>query len=68
MAFSDAEELRIRNIETVLNDLQTAVNDNLASKQQMRQLILIKQSQIEELERRVDSLESQIALLQGSQD
>ena len=68
MAWTDGEEVRIQNLETVINDLQTAVQNNLASKLQMRQLLNIKQEEITALETRVTSLETQIAVLQSSQD
>lgn len=65
--WSDAESTRIRNIESALNDLQTAVS-NLMSKQQYRQLLLLKQNEISALTTRVLDLESQITILQGQID
>lgn len=65
MPLSAAEELRIQAIETMLNKLQTAVN-NLMSKQQMRQLLLVKQKEVDGLTSRIATLESQIQTLQGS--
>lgn len=65
MALTTAETERIEAIETMLNNLQTAIS-NLASKQQIRQLILIKQQEIDELTARVASLESQVVILQSS--
>ena len=63
MAFSDAEEKRIQNIEQAIVDLSRAVN-NLASKTQLEQLLLIKQAEIDQLQRDVESLEAQVAVLQ----
>ena len=63
MAFTTGEETRIRNIEEAIVSLSTAVN-NLASKTQLSQLLLIKQAEIDALKRDVESLESQVALLQ----
>lgn len=67
MSFSDAEEVRVRAIEEMINTLQIAIN-NLASKEQMRQLLLIKQSEIDSLTSRIASLEAQLTALQGSID
>lgn len=67
MAFTDAESIRIIAIEEAVNDVQTAVN-NLASKQQMRQLLLIKQSEIDALTQRVAALETQVQVLQNRID
>lgn len=64
MAWTSAEKQRIETLETVINDLQVAVT-NLMSKQQMRQLLLIKQKEIDALTVRVASLESQIDVLQS---
>jgi polyhydroxyalkanoate synthesis regulator phasin len=63
MAFSDVEEARISLIEDILIDLMTAVN-NLASKQQMRQITLLRQTEITDLTTRITELERLIALLQ----
>lgn len=67
MAWTDAETSRINTLEEALNDLATAIN-HLASKQQLRQLLLIKQTTIDALTLRVASLEAQIATLQSEQD
>lgn len=63
MAFTAAEELRIQAIESAINDLQVALN-KLATKQQMKQLTNIRQSEIEDLKTRVTALESQVQTLQ----
>ena len=65
MTWTDAEGLRIATIETLLNQLQVAVS-NLATQQQIRQLTLIKQRQIDDLTSRIESLERQVQLLEGS--
>ena len=62
--WSDAEELRIKNLEEAVNKQSTAIN-NLASKQQLRQLLLIRQAEIDTLKTRVAALESQIEILQS---
>lgn len=62
MAFTDNEEARVAMIEEVLNELQIAFTKCL-TKQQMTQLLVIKQSQIDALSQRVTALESQIAIL-----
>lgn len=62
--WTDAEERRIRAIETILNNAQTAIS-NVISKEQVRQLLLIKQRQIDALTARVNSLETQVANLQS---
>lgn len=65
MAFTDAEEKRIAAIEQMLNNLQVAIN-NLASKQQMRQLLLIRQTEVDELTQRIETLETQVTNLQNT--
>ena len=65
MSWTDAEETRIQAIETILNNLQIAVN-NLMSKQQVRQLLLIKQNEIDSLTQRIETLESQVTNLQNT--
>jgi len=65
MAFTAAEEIRLKAIEEMLNTLQTAIA-NTMSKQQMRQLLLVKQKEVDELTTRVAALESQITVLQGT--
>jgi polyhydroxyalkanoate synthesis regulator phasin len=67
MAWTDAETNRIEAIEDMLNKLQVAIN-NLASKKQMQQLLLLKQNEIDSLTQRVVTLESQITLLQNLMD
>lgn len=64
MAWTTAEESRIVAIEEMLNLVQVAVG-NLMSKQQMRQLLLIKQAEVDALTERVESLESQVSTLQS---
>ena len=67
MSWSTPEEQRVRTIEEVLNDLQTALT-NVMSKQQMQQLLLLKQTEVDNLTARVSDLESQITVLQAAQD
>jgi polyhydroxyalkanoate synthesis regulator phasin len=65
VAWTDAEERRILAIEKLLNDLQITTK-NLAAKQQIAQLLLIKQAEIDALTKRVTALESMIAIIQDS--
>lgn len=64
MAWTDNEEKRVTMIEEVLNDLQIAMT-KVMTKQQMQQLLLIKQTEIDSLTQRIAALESQIAILQA---
>lgn len=67
MALTTAERARIVTIEEAINTLQT-VAANLMTKKQMRQLLAIKQGEIDSLTQRVISLESQMAVLQSRLD
>jgi len=64
MSWSTAEETRIEAIEEVLTNVQQAIN-NLMSKLQYRQLVLLKQTEIDALTTRVEALESQVTVLQN---
>lgn len=64
MALTDAERQRIRAIEEMLNDLQVAIR-NMTSKLEFRQLILLRQQEIDTLKQRVSDLETQVATLQS---
>lgn len=64
MSWTQTEENRIQAIEAKLNELQLALNA-LATKAQLKQLVNIRQSEIEDLKQRVSSLESQIQALQA---
>jgi len=63
MALTESEALRIIKIEEKLNEIQTAIN-NLASRKQMKQILNLRQSEIDELKSRVAALESQVSILQ----
>jgi len=67
MALSPAEANAIENrflaIERALNDLQTAVN-NQPTKAQLVALLNIRQSEIDDLQTRVTTLESKVAALE----
>ena len=67
MAMSDAEIERLTFLEAVVNKLQQAVL-NLASKEQLRQLTLLKQTDIDDHETRITSLESEVSILQAQDD
>ena len=64
MAMTTAEVARINTLESAINDMWTAVN-NLMTKEQMRQLILIKQNELDAALARIDSLETQVETLQN---
>ena len=63
MSWTSAESDRIATLETVINQLQIAVT-NLAAKQQLQQLLLLKQAEVDELTDRVEALERMVAILQ----
>jgi predicted nuclease with TOPRIM domain len=65
MATTDQLLLRIEVIEAKLNDVQTAIN-NLASKQQLKQLLNIRQTEIDDLKVRVTSLEGRLTVLESA--
>jgi predicted nuclease with TOPRIM domain len=66
MALSNAQLLvRIETIETKLNEMQTAMN-NLVSRSQMKALTNVRQSEVVDLQARVETLESEIAILQDA--
>ena len=65
MAWTTSEQQRITALEEVINDLQVAIS-NLMSKQQFSQLLILKQAEIDALTTRVTSLETQVAVLQGT--
>lgn len=65
MAFTASEERRIRAIELKLNDIQTALN-NLATREQLKQLLNIRQSEITELQEKVVELEQRILDLENA--
>lgn len=67
MAWTSAENTRVTAIETMLNKVQTAIS-KLMTKQQMRQLLLIKQKEVDALTLRVAALEEQVAALQSKLD
>lgn len=56
---------RIEMIEQKLDEIQIALN-NLASKSQMKALLNIRQSEIEDLQTRVSTLESKVEILEIS--
>ena len=60
-----ATEARLQALESAVNDIQTAIT-RLASLAQLRQLNIIKQDEINALKERVETLESEIRVLQTS--
>lgn len=67
MAWSSAEGTRINTLEEFVNSIATQLL-NLVSKEQMRQLLLIKQREIDSLSSRLTALEAQIQTLQNQLD
>ncbi len=65
MAWTEAEKTRVEALEKQMNIAQTAML-NLASVQQLRSIVVLKQQEIDDLKSRVATLESQIATLQKS--
>ena len=69
MALSQNEATAIENrflvIERKLDEIQVALN-NLATKSQMKALLNIRQSEIEDLGTRVSTLESKVQVLETS--
>jgi hypothetical protein len=64
MSLTAAEEIRIEAIENALNGALTSIT-NLISKEQMRQLLLLKQRELDAAVTRITSLEAQIVILQS---
>ncbi len=64
MALTEAEKLRILAIEELLNELQVMMT-KLSSKEQIRQIMLIRQAEFDALKERVTALESEVAILQS---
>jgi len=56
---------RITAVEDLLNVMQTALN-GVATKQQMKALLALRQAEVTDLQARVTALESQIAILQDA--
>ena len=65
MTFTPAEEARILAIERLLNNLQVAIS-KLATRDELRKLLLIKQQEIANLTTRVVTLESAVQVLQDN--
>jgi hypothetical protein len=63
MAWTAAETARIEDIEATLVDLQRAIK-NLASQLQVRQLTLLRQSEITTLESAATELEARLHVLE----
>jgi hypothetical protein len=65
MSWSDAEAERVEDIETTIVDL-LQVFENLASRKQVEQLLLIKQKEVEQLQSRLVEVTSDILALEES--
>ena len=64
MGWTAAEEARVVNIEDAITTLVTA-HGNLVSKLQLRQLLILKQAELDELTKQVTALEAAVTLLEG---
>jgi polyhydroxyalkanoate synthesis regulator phasin len=64
MSWTIAENNRITAIEREINRILERLIPNLASKLQVRKLLLIKQSEVDALKSRINALEEQVAVLQ----
>ena len=62
---NDQLQARIEAIETVVHEVQTAIN-NLASKSTLNSLLNIRQTEIDDLTTRVIALESKVAILESA--
>ena len=63
MALSDAELQRLTAIEEAINNLQIAVS-NLATKQMVRHLELLRQRDLDSLETKIAEVEAIVKVLQ----
>lgn len=63
--FTISENRRIEAIETKLNELQTAAN-NLATKRQLKELLNIRQAEIEQLKEEVALLKTRVTALENA--
>jgi hypothetical protein len=61
---NDQLQVRIEAVEAAINDLSTAIN-HLVHKKQLLSLTNIRQSEINDLQTKIISLESQIKILQS---
>jgi polyhydroxyalkanoate synthesis regulator phasin len=64
MSFDATEEARVSYIESTINQMLDWIFGK-ASKAQLRQLLLVRQTEIDTLTTRVTALESQIIILQN---
>jgi hypothetical protein len=62
MALTDSEEARMELIEETINKLLTWVR-NLVDKQQFRQLMLIRQQEIDAINDRLTAIEARLDLI-----
>ena len=65
MSWTDQEIAWVQAIQEQLNNQSTAIS-NLMTKQQMRQLVLLRQREIEALTQRITTLEAAIVALQNN--
>lgn len=62
-ALTDTDEARVQKIERVLNTLQTLAK-SMVSVAQLKQIITLRQQEVSALTKRIETLESQIKVLQ----
>ena len=65
MAWTAAETARIVKIEQAINNLQIAL-DKAVTISQLRKSIVVKQQEIDAMKVDIESLQAQVAVLQGS--
>lgn len=59
MAFTAADEKRLRSIETIVYRLSVLI-EGAGSKNQLNRLLVLAQNQVDKLSTRVDALETQM--------
>ena len=64
MSFSTQEEARIATIEEKLNELQTVMS-RFVTIAQMKQVLLVKQQEVDQAVADIASLQTQVAVLQS---
>ena len=65
MALTAIEEKRLQSIEETLNRVQTALN-NLATKTQLKQLLNIRQAEIDALRKELEELSQRVSNLESA--
>ncbi len=63
MAWTDSETARVNAIESMLNKIQTVIT-KLASQAQLRSLSALRQTELNDLKADVETLKTQVSILQ----